>query len=61
MGAGRFFRKPDFQFRAFGASAPEVLVHAVIARLNALGAVSVRELQGIAGRVTFPLPKALAG
>ena len=44
-----------------GASAPEVLVHAVIARLNALGAVSVSELEGIAERVTFPLPKALAG
>jgi 4-hydroxy-3-methylbut-2-en-1-yl diphosphate reductase len=44
-----------------GASAPEVLVHAVIARLNSLGAESVRELEGIAERVTFPLPKALAG
>jgi 4-hydroxy-3-methylbut-2-en-1-yl diphosphate reductase len=44
-----------------GASAPEVLVHAVIARLNSLGAESVRELEGIAERVTFPLPRALAG
>ena len=44
-----------------GASAPEVLVQAVIARLNSLGAGSVRELEGIAERVTFPLPKALAG
>ena len=44
-----------------GASAPEVLVQAVIARLTALGAGSVRELDGIAERVTFPLPKALAG
>ncbi len=44
-----------------GASAPEVLVQAVIARLNALGAGSVRELKGIAERVTFPLPKSLAG
>ena len=43
-----------------GASAPEVLVQAVIARLNSLGAGSVRELEGIAERVTFPLPKALA-
>jgi len=42
-----------------GASAPEVLVQAVIARLNSLGAGSVRELEGIAERVTFPLPKAL--
>jgi len=44
-----------------GASAPEVLVQAVIARLNSLGAISVRELDGIPERVTFPLPKALAG
>ena len=44
-----------------GASAPEVLVQAVIARLNSLGALSVRELDGIPERVTFPLPKALAG
>ncbi|HVY04483.1 MAG TPA: 4-hydroxy-3-methylbut-2-enyl diphosphate reductase [Burkholderiales bacterium] len=44
-----------------GASAPEVLVQAVIARLNALGAVSVRQLDGTPERVTFPLPKALAG
>ena len=43
-----------------GASAPEVLVQAVIARLRSLGAGSVRELDGIAERVTFPLPKALA-
>jgi len=43
-----------------GASAPEVLVHAVIARLKVLGASSVRELDGIAERVTFPLPKTLA-
>ena len=44
-----------------GASAPEVLVQAVIARLNSLGAGSVRELDGISEKVTFPLPKALAG
>jgi 4-hydroxy-3-methylbut-2-enyl diphosphate reductase len=42
-----------------GASAPEVLVHAVIDRLRSLGAMTVRELDGIAERVTFPLPKAL--
>ena len=40
-----------------GASAPEVLVHEVIARLQALGARSVRELDGIEERVTFPLPR----
>jgi 4-hydroxy-3-methylbut-2-enyl diphosphate reductase len=44
-----------------GASAPEVLVQAVIARLRLLGAESVKELDGIAERVTFPLPRALAG
>jgi len=42
-----------------GASAPEVLVGAVIAKLQALGAQSVRELDGKAEKVTFPLPKAL--
>jgi 4-hydroxy-3-methylbut-2-en-1-yl diphosphate reductase len=43
-----------------GASAPEILVRAVISRLTDLGARSVRELDGIEERVTFPLPKALA-
>ncbi|MEQ1880067.1 MAG: 4-hydroxy-3-methylbut-2-enyl diphosphate reductase [Burkholderiales bacterium] len=43
-----------------GASAPEVLVRAVIARLESLGATSVIELDGITERVTFPLPKALS-
>jgi 4-hydroxy-3-methylbut-2-enyl diphosphate reductase len=43
-----------------GASAPEVLVQAVIARLRELGAQSVNELDGITEKVTFPLPKALA-
>ena len=44
-----------------GASAPEVLVQAVVAGLRALGASSVREADGIAEHVTFPLPKTLAG
>ncbi|MEK6209888.1 MAG: 4-hydroxy-3-methylbut-2-enyl diphosphate reductase [Pseudomonadota bacterium] len=44
-----------------GASAPEVLVQAVIARLTALGADSVSELDGISEKVTFPLPRTLAG
>jgi len=44
-----------------GASAPEVLVQAVIARLKLLGADSVSEMEGISETVTFPLPKALAG
>lgn len=43
-----------------GASAPEVLVQAVIARLKQLGAISVRELSGIDENVVFPLPKTLA-
>ncbi len=43
-----------------GASAPEVLVHEVILRLQALGALRVRELEGIDERVTFPLPRAIA-
>lgn len=44
-----------------GASAPEVLVHRVIERLKALGASSVRELEGVEENVTFPLPKGLSG
>ena len=43
-----------------GASAPEVLVHEVILRLQALGAARVRELEGIDERVTFPLPRSIA-
>jgi len=42
-----------------GASAPEVLVQEVIARLNDLGAKQVRELDGIEENVVFPIPKAL--
>jgi 4-hydroxy-3-methylbut-2-enyl diphosphate reductase len=44
-----------------GASAPEVLVEAVINRLKALGAKSVRALDGVEENVTFPLPKGLTG
>jgi 4-hydroxy-3-methylbut-2-enyl diphosphate reductase len=43
-----------------GASAPEILVKQVVDRLLALGGTSVRELEGVAEKVTFPLPKALA-
>ncbi|WP_019919257.1 4-hydroxy-3-methylbut-2-enyl diphosphate reductase [Methyloversatilis discipulorum] len=43
-----------------GASAPEVLVDAVIARLRELGAASVRTLDGTPENVNFPLPKELA-
>ncbi|WP_241660974.1 4-hydroxy-3-methylbut-2-enyl diphosphate reductase [Variovorax guangxiensis] len=42
-----------------GASAPEVLVHAVIDRVRALGAVSVRKMDGIQETIKFPLPKGL--
>jgi 4-hydroxy-3-methylbut-2-enyl diphosphate reductase len=44
-----------------GASAPEVLVQAVIDRLKQLGAASVRALEGVEENVTFPLPKGLDG
>jgi 4-hydroxy-3-methylbut-2-enyl diphosphate reductase len=44
-----------------GASAPELLVAEVIARLRALGAANVRELEGTAEHVTFPMPKGLSG
>jgi len=42
-----------------GASAPEVLVLEVIARLQALGAKRVTQLKGTDENVTFPLPKGL--
>jgi 4-hydroxy-3-methylbut-2-enyl diphosphate reductase len=43
-----------------GASAPEVLVNALIERLQELGARSVRPLEGIAEHVVFTLPRELA-
>ncbi len=43
-----------------GASAPEVLVQEVIARLQAMGAVKVQELDGVIERIVFPLPKGLS-
>lgn len=42
-----------------GASAPEVLVAEVIARLQELSGASVRNLDGVPEKVTFPLPKEL--
>jgi 4-hydroxy-3-methylbut-2-en-1-yl diphosphate reductase len=42
-----------------GASAPEHLVQEVITRLKALGATSVRKMQGEPEGVKFPLPKGL--
>ena len=42
-----------------GASAPEVLVNDVISRIKALGATSVRKMDGIQETIKFPLPKGL--
>ena len=42
-----------------GASAPEILVTEVITRVKAMGAVSVRKMDGIVETVKFPLPKGL--
>nr|WP_297356466.1 4-hydroxy-3-methylbut-2-enyl diphosphate reductase [uncultured Caldimonas sp.] len=42
-----------------GASAPDILVQQVIERLKALGAVSVRRMEGVQETVRFPLPKGL--
>jgi 4-hydroxy-3-methylbut-2-enyl diphosphate reductase len=43
-----------------GASAPEILVQQVVARLRELGAESVRPLEGITEGVVFTLPRELA-
>jgi 4-hydroxy-3-methylbut-2-enyl diphosphate reductase len=43
-----------------GASAPEILVQEVIAKLRQLGASRVAQLEGIEENVVFPLPKGLA-
>jgi 4-hydroxy-3-methylbut-2-enyl diphosphate reductase len=42
-----------------GASAPDVVVQAVIERIRSLGAISVRTMDGIAETLKFPLPKGL--
>ena len=42
-----------------GASAPEILVQEVIAKLQQLGAHDVQELQGVVENVVFQLPKNL--
>ena len=42
-----------------GASAPDVLVQQVIARLRELGATSIRKMDGVAENVHFPLPRGL--
>jgi len=43
-----------------GASAPEVLVQALLERLRGLGVTRVQALDGIEERVRFPLPRGLA-
>ena len=43
-----------------GASAPEVLVKEVVAKLHSLGVATVSEFDGIAENVVFSLPKGLA-
>ena len=42
-----------------GASAPDVLVQAVITRLRELGALSIRKMDGVTEDVHFPLPRGL--
>ncbi len=42
-----------------GASAPDILVRQVIERIKALGAISVRTMDGLTESVKFPLPKGL--
>jgi len=42
-----------------GASAPEVLVEAVIARLKQLGVGAVADLDGVREKAGFSLPKGL--
>ena len=42
-----------------GASAPEILVQQVIDRIKALGAISVRTMDGLTETIKFPLPKGL--
>ena len=59
------FLKPDWLLNkhkigvSAGASAPEVLVQEVIAKLQQLGAKQVQELQGVVENVVFQLPKNL--
>jgi len=43
-----------------GASAPELLVQQVVARVKELGAVSVRTMEGLEENVSFPLPRGLS-
>jgi 4-hydroxy-3-methylbut-2-enyl diphosphate reductase len=42
-----------------GASAPDILVRQVVARLRAFGAVAVRSIPGVEETINFPLPMGL--
>ena len=42
-----------------GASAPDILVQQVIDRLRALGAITVRTVEGVKETINFPLPMGL--
>ena len=42
-----------------GASAPDILVQQVIARLRELGATTIRKMDGVVENVRFPLPRGL--
>jgi len=42
-----------------GASAPDILVQQVIARLREMGALSIRKMDGVTENVHFPLPRGL--
>ena len=44
-----------------GASAPDVLVQAVMDRLREFGAISIRTMDGVVENVRFPLPRGLGG
>ncbi|MCY7316878.1 MAG: 4-hydroxy-3-methylbut-2-enyl diphosphate reductase [Rubrivivax sp.] len=43
-----------------GASAPDVLVQAVMDRLREFGAISIRKMDGVVENVRFPLPRGLS-
>jgi 4-hydroxy-3-methylbut-2-enyl diphosphate reductase len=43
-----------------GASAPKVLVDEVISHLRELTHATVRELEGVPEKITFPLPRELS-
>jgi 4-hydroxy-3-methylbut-2-enyl diphosphate reductase len=55
---GWFAGRPRVGLTA-GASAPDILVQQVIARLKALGALSVQRMAGVEETVHFPLPLGL--